>query len=141
MTSGSLGWGRGGHFPKCPSGSGWGRGSESWCFRLRVVLVGGFGWGDFLEEVGAFGGAGGEDDGGDASFGEVLGVHGFADLLGVLCFAEGDSGAAEAAAGHAGAEDAWEGAGDFYHEVEFLAGDFEVVAEGGVGVGHELADV
>lgn len=50
----------------------------------------------------------------------------------VIDFAEGDGGAAEAAAGHAAAKDAmvWsELASEVDHEVEFFAGHLEMIAE------------
>ena len=89
----------------------------------------------------AFCGAGGEDDGRDAGLGEISLMHRFANLLSVLCFAEGHRRSTEAAAGHAGSNDSREGGGDFDHEVELFAGDFEVVSERRMRVGHKLADV
>lgn len=53
---------------------------------------------------------------------------------------QGDGAAAEAAAGHSGAEDAGDAHGGVDDEVEFWATDAEVVAEGGVGIEHALAE-
>jgi len=97
-----------------------------------------------LDKVSAEGGAGGEEERGDAGFALVALVHLVCDGGDIGGAAEGDGGAAEAAAGHAGAEDAafeadFFGEGD--HEVEFVAGDLEVIAERAVGAFHEGADV
>jgi hypothetical protein len=59
------------------------------------------------------------------------------DRIGV---GEGDGAAAEAAAGHASAEDAWDLRCRVDDVVEFGAGDAVVIAEGGVGLEHELAE-
>lgn len=58
-------------------------------------------------------------------------------------FAESDGGAAESAAGHAGTDDTALPAyfaGDIDHDIEFLAGDIEVIAEGIMAGGHEWAE-
>ena len=59
-----------------------------------------------LQEVGALGGAGGEDFGGDFGLGEIALVHRGGDFVGFVFAAKGDRGTSEAASGHAAAEDA-----------------------------------
>lgn len=97
-----------------------------------------------LQKVGSYGGAGGEEERGDASLGQVAFVYLGRDFLDIGGAAKGHGGAAEASAGHAGAEDpAFEadllGKGD--HEVEFITGDLEVIAQGAMRAFHEGADV
>ena len=90
--------------------------------------------------VGAFGGNGGEGGGFFAvgAFG-VLGVDGLSEGFNGGGGGECDDAAAEATAGHAGAEDAGNLAGDVDEGVEFGAGDGVIVAEGSVGVVHVFA--
>jgi hypothetical protein len=69
--------------------------------------------------------------------------QGGGDFRGLAGFAEGDGGAAEAAAGHARADHAAlaaDLAGDFDHDVEFGAGDLEVVAQRIMAGGHQRAE-
>ena len=106
-----------------------------------VLLTGGT---PVLQQVGSDAGAGCEDEGGDAGLGEVALLHLGGDVFDIGGAAEGDRGASEASAGHAGAEDtAFEAdlLSKGNHEVEFIARDLEVIAQGAVGAFHEGADV
>jgi hypothetical protein len=53
---------------------------------------------------------------------------------------EVDGAPAEAATGHAGADESGGGPGEFDQRVEFGAADFVIVAEAGVGIRHEAAE-
>lgn len=77
-------------------------------------------------------GLGGEDVRFDSGALLELLAHVLHDILGAVGACEGDGGAAEAATGHAAAEHAavfTEVPGDLGHDIEFFAGDFEVVTE------------
>ncbi len=88
----------------------------------------------------AFGGEGREGGGLFAvGFGGVVLCDGLGEGFDGVAFDKGDDAAAEAAAGHAGADDAGDGLGDFDEGVEFGGGDLVIVAEGGVGGDHEGA--
>ena len=94
----------------------------------------GDGLGDDVDDVGALSGTGGEDDAVLALDLLVLLLQVVHELLLLGLLDKGDGAAAEAAAGHTGAEDTLHLLGGLDQEVELLSGDLVVVLEGLVGL-------
>ena len=99
----------------------------------------GDGLGDDVDDVGALSGTGGEDDAVLALDLLVLLLQVVHELLLLGLLDKGDGAAAEAAAGHTGAEDTLHLLGGLDQEVELLSGDLVVVLEGLVGLVEVLA--
>ena len=99
----------------------------------------GDGLGDDVDDVGALSGTGGEDDAVLALDLLVLLLQVVHELLLLGLLDKSDGAAAEAAAGHTGAEDTLHLLGGLDQEVELLSGDLVVVLEGLVGLVEVLA--